>query len=176
MKGGCAGMKKRAFIYTDEFSRFDYGPTHPFKIFRLKLTYELIKAYGLLSLPNTQYVEARKAEDKEILIFHDEEYLEILKAADVGLEVPGSYHYGLGPGDNPIFGGLLEWSRLVTGATLQAADMIDSGVVDTALNIAGGLHHAMASKASGFCYLNDIVIAIKKLLERGRRIAYIDID
>jgi acetoin utilization deacetylase AcuC-like enzyme len=37
-------MTKTAFLYTDEFSKFDYGPAHPFKISRLKLTYELIKA------------------------------------------------------------------------------------------------------------------------------------
>lgn len=169
-------MTKTAFIYSDEFLKFDYGPTHPFKIFRLKLTYELIKAYGLLSLPHAQYIQARKAEEEELLMFHDKEYIDVLKAANVGIEIPSAYYYGLGPGDNPIFNGLFDWSRLVTGATLQAASTVDSGSVDIAFNISGGLHHAMASKASGFCYINDIVIAIMTLLKKGRRIAYIDID
>ncbi|MFZ6017125.1 MAG: acetoin utilization protein AcuC [Nitrospirota bacterium] len=169
-------MIKTAFVYTDEFFKFDYGPTHPFKIFRLKLTYELIKAYGLLSLPNTRYIEARMAEDEELLLFHDREYIEILKAANVGIEVPGAYYYGLGPGDNPIFRGLFDWSKFVTGASLQAGSLVESGEVDIAFNISGGLHHAMASRASGFCYINDIVIAIMSLLKKGRRVAYIDID
>lgn len=169
-------MIKTAFIYTDEFFKFDYGPAHPFKIFRLKLTYELIKAYGLLSLPNTQYIEARMAEDEELLLFHDREYIEILKAANVGIEIPGAYYYGLGPGDNPVFKGLFDWSKLVTGASLQAASLVDDGEVDIVFNISGGLHHAMASRASGFCYINDIVIAIISLLKKGRRVAYIDID
>jgi acetoin utilization protein AcuC len=169
-------MKKTAFIYTDEFSKFDYGPTHPFKIFRLKLTYELIKAFGLLSLPNTRYIEAKPADDEDLLLFHDSEYIEVLKAADVGIEIPNAYYYGLGPGDNPVFKGLYNWSKLVTGATLQAASMVEEGDVDIAFNISGGLHHAMASRASGFCYINDIVIAILLLLKRGRRVAYIDID
>lgn len=169
-------MVKTAFIYTDEFSKFDYGPTHPFKIFRLKLTYELIKAYGLLSLPGTKYIEAKMSEDEELLLFHDSEYIEVLKAANIGIEILGAYYYGLGPGDNPIFKGLFDWSKLVTGASLQAAAMVDDGEVDIAFNISGGLHHAVASSASGFCYINDIVIAIKSLLKRGRRIAYIDID
>ncbi|MEW6162318.1 MAG: acetoin utilization protein AcuC [Nitrospirota bacterium] len=169
-------MAKTAFIYSNEFSKFDYGPTHPFKIFRLKLTYELIKAYGLLSLPGTQYIEARMTEDEELLLFHDREYIEALKAANVGIEVPSAYYYGLGPGDNPIFKGLFDWSKLVTGASLQAASMVEDGEVDIAFNISGGLHHAMASRASGFCYINDIVIAIISLLKRGRRVAYIDID
>jgi acetoin utilization protein AcuC len=169
-------MKKTAFIYTDEFSKFDYGPTHPFKIFRLKLTYELIKAFGLLSLPNTRYIEAKPADDEDLLPFHDSEYIEVLKAADVGIEIPNAYYYGLGPGDNPVFKGLYKWSKLVTGATLKAASMVEEGEVDIAFNISGGLHHAMASRASGFCYVNDIVIAILLLLKRGRRVAYIDID
>jgi acetoin utilization protein AcuC len=169
-------MTRTAFIYTDLFSKFDYGPTHPFKIFRLKLTHELIKSYGLLSLPNTQFIEAEMAEDKEILTYHDREHVEALKAANVGTEVPGAYSYGLGLGDNPVFRGLYDWSKLVTGASLQAASLIDSGEVDIAFNIAGGLHHAMVSRASGFCYVNDIVIAILSVLKKGRRVAYIDID
>lgn len=169
-------MPKTAFIYTDEFSKFNYGPTHPFKIFRLKLTYELINSYGLLSLPNTNYIEAIKAEDEELLQFHDKEYIDVLKAANAGIEVPNAYYYGLGRGDNPIFKGLFDWSKLVVGASLQAASMVDAGEVDIAFNIAGGLHHAMASRASGFCYVNDIVIAIMSLLKKGRRVVYIDID
>jgi len=169
-------MTRTAFIYTHEFSKFDYGPAHPFKIFRLKLTYKLIKAYGLLSLPNTQYIESKMAEEEDLLLFHDREYIEILKAANVGIEIPSAYYYGLGPGDNPIFEGLFDWSKLVTGASLKAASMVDNGEVDIAFNIAGGLHHAIASRASGFCYINDIVIAILSLLKRGRRVAYIDID
>jgi acetoin utilization protein AcuC len=169
-------MTRTAFIYTDLFSKFDYGPTHPFKISRLKLTHELIKSYGLLSLPNTQFIEAQMAEDKELLTYHDREYVEALKAANVGIEVSGAYGYGLGSGDNPVFKGLYDWSKLVTGASLQAASLIDSGEVDIAFNIAGGLHHAMVSRASGFCYVNDIVIAILSILKKGRRVAYIDID
>jgi acetoin utilization protein AcuC len=169
-------MTRTAFIYTDLFSKFDYGPTHPFKISRLKLTHELIKSYGLLSLPNTQFIEAQMAEDKELLTYHDREYVEALKAANVGIEVSGAYGYALGSGDNPVFKGLYDWSKLVTGASLQAASLIDSGEVDIAFNIAGGLHHAMVSRASGFCYVNDIVIAILSILKKGRRVAYIDID
>jgi acetoin utilization protein AcuC len=169
-------VSKTAFLYSDEFAKFDYGPTHPFKIFRLKLTYDLMKAYGLLSPPYTQYIEAKRAEDEELLQFHDSEYIEVLKAANVGIEIPGAYYYGLGPGDNPVFKGLYDWSKLVTGASLQAASLVENGEVDIAFNISGGLHHAMTSRASGFCYVNDIAIAILSLLKKGKRVAYIDID
>jgi len=167
---------KTAFIYSDDFARFDYGPGHPLKPFRLKLTYELIRAYGLLSLPDLRVVEAEPAEEEDLLLYHTRDYLDVLKAANSGIEMPGAERYGIGPGDNPVFKGVYDWSKLVTGASLQAAELVDSNEVAIAFNISGGLHHALASRASGFCYINDPVIVISSLLKKGRRVAYIDID
>jgi acetoin utilization protein AcuC len=99
-----------------------------------------------------------------------------LRQANEGFLPGDAYVYGLGPGDNPIFPGLFNWSLLVTGATLQAVDFVVDGKGEIAFNIAGGLHHAMRSRASGFCYMNDPVIGIMRLLSRGKRVAYIDID
>src|SRR5512139_4102263 len=167
---------KTAFIYSDDFAKYDYGQGHPLKPFRLRLTYELIKAYGLLSIADATLIEARFSEEDDLLLYHTRDYIEVLKAANRGLEMPGEEHYGLGIEDNPVFEGVYEWSRLVTGASLQAAELVDSGEVRIAFNISGGLHHALASRASGFCYINDPVIVISSLLKKGRRVAYIDID
>lgn len=167
---------KTAFIYSDDFAKYDYGPGHPLKPFRLKLTHDLIESYGLLALPDVSVVGARPATEKDLLLYHKEDYINVLKSVNSGLEIPGEDNYGLGPGDNPVFEGVLEWSRLVTGASLQAAGLVESGEVKVAFNISGGLHHALASRASGFCYINDPVIVICSLLKKGRRIAYIDID
>jgi acetoin utilization protein AcuC len=167
---------KTAFIYTDAYLDYDYGPTHPLKIIRLKLTYELIRGYGLLALPSVQTIITRRAEEDDLAIFHSREYLNVLKEASEGRLEGNAYSCGLGPGDNPIFSGLYDWSLLVTGATLQAVDFVAKGEGEIAFNIAGGLHHAMKSRASGFCYVNDPVIGILKLLDQGKRVAYIDID
>ncbi len=167
---------KTAFIYSDDFAKYDYGPGHPLKPFRLKLTYELIKACALLSPPNATIVEATPAKEEDLLLYHTADYIDVLKAANGGLEIPGQERYGLGFGDNPVFEGVFDWSRLVTGASLQAARLVDSGEVSIAFNISGGLHHALASRASGFCYINDPVIAICSLVKKGRRVAYVDID
>ncbi|MCX8030211.1 MAG: acetoin utilization protein AcuC [Thermodesulfovibrionales bacterium] len=169
-------MRKTAFIYTDRYSDFDYGDAHPLKIYRLKLTYELIKSLGLLDIPNSKFVEARKAQEEELLLFHDKEYLEVLKILNEGANIKKAYLYGFGSGDNPVFKGLLDWSLFVTGASLQAAELVDSNEVNIAFNIAGGLHHALRNRASGFCYVNDPVITIEYLRRRGRKVAYIDID
>jgi acetoin utilization protein AcuC len=167
---------KTGFIYTNAYLDYDYGPAHPLKIVRLKLTFELIEAYGLLSLPNVQTIITRRAEEDDLALFHSGEYLNVLKQANDGHLGGDAYAYGLGPGDNPIFPGLYDWSLLGTGATIQAVDAVAKGEAEIAFNIAGGLHHAMKSRASGFCYINDPVIGILKLLGQGKRVAYIDID
>jgi acetoin utilization protein AcuC len=87
---------KTAFIYSDNFAKYDYGRGHPLKPFRLKLTYELIKAYGLLSLPDVRVVEAKPAEVEDLLLYHTRDYLDVLKASNGGLEIPWEGSYGLG--------------------------------------------------------------------------------
>jgi acetoin utilization protein AcuC len=169
-------MKKTAFIYTDAYLDYDYGPSHPFQIKRLKLTYELIKAYGLLDLPSVQFIPTIKAEEENLTLFHSRDYLDVLKQVDEGHLKGNANFFGLGPGDNPIFPGLYDWSLWVTGATLQAVDFVADGKGKIAFNMAGGLHHALRSRASGFCYINDPVIGILRLLDRGKRVTYIDID
>jgi acetoin utilization protein AcuC len=167
---------KKAFIYADQFAKYDYGASHPLKTARLRLTYKLIRSCGLLDLPEAVLVEAVPAAEEDMLTFHDPDYIKMLKAVNGGTGVPGQDIFGLGPGDNPVFEGLYDWSRLVAGASLQAASLVDDGEASVAFNISGGLHHAMAARASGFCYINDVVLAILFLLRRGRRVAYIDID
>jgi acetoin utilization protein AcuC len=171
-----SSIMKTGFIYTDAYFDYDYGPTHPLKIIRLKLTYELIHDYGLLSLPSVQFIITKRAEEEDLATFHSQEYVTLLKQASEGCETGDAFAFGLGPGDNPVFPGLYNWSLLATGATLQAVDFVADGEGEIAFNIAGGLHHAMRSRASGFCYINDPVIGIKRLLNRGMRVAYIDID
>jgi acetoin utilization protein AcuC len=90
--------------------------------------------------------------------------------------VPHAVRYGLGPGDNPIFPGLWEAAQLAAGGSIVAARLVAEGEVDRAFHFAGGLHHAMPDRASGFCYVNDAVLAIMTLRERGLKVAYVDID
>jgi acetoin utilization protein AcuC len=167
---------KAAFVYSDDFARFSYGSNHPLKPVRLRLTYELIRACGLLGDPDPRLIVPAPAGIDDLLTFHSRDYIDILQAANGGDYPEGAEACGLGYGDNPAFSGVFDWSSLVAGASLKAADLVDSGEASIAFNIAGGLHHALASSASGFCYINDPVLAITRLVNRGRRVAYIDID
>ena len=77
--------------------------------------------------------------------------------------------FGYGPGDNPIFDRMHEAGALVVGASVTAARAVWSGDVEHAFNAAGGLHHAMPERASGFCVYDDPAVAIAWLLRAGRR-------
>lgn len=163
-----------ALLDTTPFWEFDYGPSHPLKMWRLKLTQELQRCFGLLEL--VELVEPRMATDEEVLVFHEPDYLEALASADEGIWTPVLIRYGLGTGDCPVMKGVYTASMLAAGASAQAAELVAEGKVSIAFNMAGGLHHAMPSYASGFCYINDPVVAIHKLLQKFERVAYIDID
>ena len=167
---------KTALVHSDAYRRFDYGPGHPLRMERLGLTYALMDAYGLTALPETRVIGPEPAPEGALRGFHTEEYLEVLRAASAGREVPVAYRYGLGPGDNPIWPGVYEASALACGGSIQAAELVATGEVERAFAFAGGLHHAMPDRASGFCYLNDAVLAIQALRARGLRVSYVDID
>ena len=163
-------------MYSDHWSTYAYGPHHPLKPVRLQLTSELIKAYDLLGGEYARIIPATEASTDDLLRFHSAEYLDVLQAVSAGLAVPACARYGLGSGDNPIFPDLFRYSALVAGASLQAAQLVQAGEAAVAFNIAGGLHHGMPSRASGFCYVNDVGLAIDSPLVQGKRVAYVDID
>lgn len=161
-------------VNTEPFWGFDYGPTHPLKMWRLKLTQELQRLYGLLE--QVTVVEPRLATEEEVLVFHDPDYLAALSELDDGVWKPNAVRYGLGTPDCPVMVGVYTAAMLIAGASAQAAELVANRQASIAFNMAGGLHHAMPSYAWGFCYINDPVVAIHKLLQQFDRIAYIDID
>ena len=167
---------RTAIIYSEEWRRFDYGPDYPLRMERLGLTWSLMEAYGLTVLPRAKVLAPEVADVGAITRFHAREYVDILRAVSAGDWVPHAARYGLGPGDNPIFPGLWEAAQLVAGGSLLAARLVADGEADRAFHFAGGLHHAMPDRASGFCYVNDAVLAILALRQRGLKVAYVDID
>jgi acetoin utilization protein AcuC len=169
-------MTRPAFIYDDRFHGYDLGPQHPLKPRRLALTRELCAAYGMLQPDVCAVVAPELAPLESILAVHSADYVEVIRRLGEGAVVPEMGRYGFGPGDNPPFPGMWEASRLYTGGSLAAADWVLSGRGRCAFNVAGGLHHAMRDRASGFCTVNDPAVAIHWLLQRCDRVAYIDID
>jgi acetoin utilization protein AcuC len=165
-----------ALIHSDAWTRFDYGPQHPLRMERLGLTWRLMEAYGLTTLPGSTVQAPEAAAESALAVYHGTEYLQALKASNSGRAPESAARFGLGPGDNPVFPGLWDAARLCAAGSLLAADLVGSGHADRVFHFAGGLHHAMPSRASGFCYVNDAVLAILRLRERGLRVLYVDID
>ena len=139
-------------------------------------TWSLIEACGLLERPNVSRLACRSATDPELGLVHEDAYIEATKRAGHGEE--GAWgRFGFGPGDNPIFPNMHEAGAFVAGASLVAAEAVRDGSVLHAFNAAGGLHHAMPARASGFCVYDDPAIAIAWLLDHGvHPIAYVDVD
>ena len=167
---------KTGFVFTDDILQYDYGPLHPMKVVRLRLARDLITACGLLDETGIEVTVPGPADRDEVLGFHGEEYVAALESASAGEFTHSRSSFGLAPGDNPAFEGVYEFSLLSAGGSIEAARMVAAGRADRVFHIAGGLHHAHRHRASGFCYLNDPVLAILELLNRDLRVAYIDVD
>ncbi|HET7173111.1 MAG TPA: acetoin utilization protein AcuC [Nocardioidaceae bacterium] len=160
----------------DERLRYDFGAGHPMSPLRIDLTWRLAESFGLLGRPGVDVVHPQAATDEELALVHTPAYVAAVKrgGADPGRPEPA---FGLGTDDNPTFPGMHESSAYVVGATLECARRVWSGAAVHAVNISGGLHHAMAGSASGFCIYNDLAVAIRWLLGQGAgRVAYIDVD
>ena len=168
--------RKAAFIYDDVLSRHDLGENHPMKPVRLQYTHELLESYRAFDVPNASVVKPRLATEEEVLRYHTRAYLEAVQDISRGDSSIDPSPFSIGPGDNPAYGGMYEAACWSTGASIRGVELLESGEVDAAMSISGGLHHAMPGHASGFCVFNDPVLAIKELLLRGRRVAYVDID
>ena len=166
-----------AFLWDDALSAYDFGPGHPLAPIRVQLAMRLARDFGLLDSPAvTMGVPVIPASLDEIAAVHDPAYIEAVQRAS---RDPRAVDFvrGLGTADDPIFAGMHDAAALVAGATLAAAREVHSGRAQHAINIAGGLHHAMPGQAAGFCVYNDIGVAIAWLLAQGiDRIAYIDVD
>lgn len=78
--------------------------------------------------------------------------------------------------DTPIFPKFFDFCQLISGSSILAAEILKENANDVVINWMGGYHHAKKSRASGFCYVNDIVLSILRLLDDFERVMYIDID
>ncbi|MPV38243.1 acetoin utilization protein AcuC [Georgenia subflava] len=162
-------------VWSPELVGYDFGAGHPMAPVRLVLTQELLTALGLLELPDLEVADAPLAEDADLLRVHDADYVQAVRRAEEdGQPRP---ERGLGDEDTPVFGQVHTASARIAGATLAAAKAVWTGAADRAVSLAGGMHHAMPQRASGFCVYNDIAVAIAWLLDNGaRRVAYVDLD
>ncbi|MCW5729749.1 MAG: acetoin utilization protein AcuC [Alphaproteobacteria bacterium] len=168
-------MKRPLFIGSEIYRNSIYGPRHPLSIPRVPTTIDLCRALGWL--PDEAYLESGPASVEELARFHDRDYIAVLQQAEREQRVSPDIarRYNLGKIENPIYPAMFRRPATACGATLLAVDLIAGGGI--VYSPAGGTHHGRPDRASGFCYFNDPVLGILRLLELGlQRILYLDVD
>uniref|UniRef100_A0A8C1EPE9 Histone deacetylase 1 n=1 Tax=Cyprinus carpio carpio TaxID=630221 RepID=A0A8C1EPE9_CYPCA len=162
------GTKKKVCYYYDgDVGNYYYGQGHPMKPHRIRMTHNLLLNYGLY---RKMEIYVREINHHHFVLFiHSAEPTSSL----VSCFIVSAVNVGE---DCPVFDGLFEFCQLSTGGSVAGAVKLNKQQTDIAINWAGGLHHAKKSEASGFCYVNDIVLAILELLKYHQRVLYIDID
>ena len=158
-------------VWDEGYLAYDFGD-HPLNPVRLDLTIRLARELGVLD--RIEVLPPKPADEAQLLTVHDADYLAAVRTASV---TPGFSGFGLGTDDDPVFPGMYEASALIAGGSALAAQRLWDGRVQHAVNIAGGLHHAMRGYASGFCVFNDVVLGIRTLRAAGAaKVAYVDVD
>ena len=188
-------MSQKQIAYISSKDYLDLCDKHPKVKIRASLVHSLIEAYDLQAKLNT--VEPEPASREDLLLFHSVDYVKCMEKIQEITSLSDGAHekvsdesfcydeiedlnstldgHGLGY-DCAVFKEMYDYVKLVTGATIKAAEMLLTNQADISINFHGGWHHAHVDEAAGFCYVNDIVIGILKLLTKYKRILYIDLD
>ncbi|MCL4177887.1 MAG: acetoin utilization protein AcuC [Verrucomicrobia bacterium] len=168
---------QKVFIYSPELELGGYPADCPFNSKRAGKTLETIKANGMIHSEDRSVRPAEPLERGLLERFHTVAYLDALREAGLGTLSPReALNYGLGTPDTPLFRGMHEFTALAAGGTVTAARLIREGQAHIAFNPSGGFHHSHPDRAAGFCFLNDVVLGIETLLEKVRKVMFVDID
>ncbi|KRX05812.1 hypothetical protein PPERSA_02344 [Pseudocohnilembus persalinus] len=188
--------KKISYFFNPTIGEFNYGYKHFMNPKRIAMAHSLIVGYGVYA--SLDHYETREASAQELVQFHSQDYIDYLSnyvspdkmkiLSYLGEVLPEinedeknnidnqkQFSIGIVP-DNPGFEGVYTFSQLSAGGSIDAAHLIINDMANIAINYGGGLHHAKKREASGFCYINDIVLCILELLKVYPRVLYIDID
>jgi len=171
------GSRRRvSYFYDAEIGNYHYGQGHPMKPHRVRMTHNLVVNYGLYR--KMEVFRPRLVSPTTLTRFHSDDYINFLKVItpdNMSDYVRQLQRFNVGE-DCPVFDGLFEFCQLYTSGSIGGAARLNQDKCDVVVNWAGGLHHAKKAEASGFCYVNDCVLAILEFLKVHQRVLYIDID
>jgi len=147
---------------------------------RARMVYSLVSNYGLSKYMSVFRPEPRSFD--QLTEFHADEYIGFLKTVSPNnveefMTQLRRFNMGLaGEADCPVFDGLYQYCQTYSGGSVDGAAALATQKAEIAFNWSGGMHHAKKAEASGFCYVNDIVLGILELLKVYARVLYVDID
>ena len=161
-------------VFGPRSATYDFGPGHPLTPRRFGPGIDLLRTVG--AVPG---LAPEPAADAELGQVHTAAYLATVRrlSADPTSKSAADLVAGFAAfGDDPPFAGMHEAAAMVAGGSLRAIEAILRGDAEHAFHPGGGLHHAMAGRASGFCIYNDPALAIALARQAGLRVLYVDLD
>ncbi|MBC8456365.1 MAG: histone deacetylase [Deltaproteobacteria bacterium] len=152
------------FIFSQKYFA-DIG-IHVFPTKKYIIVHQKLIAEGIITEQNILTPEPSSVDD--LLLVHEQRYIDDLLNLRWTPSIMRS--------ELPISQAIVDAYLLATGGTILAArKALEDGI---AVNLSGGFHHAFADHAEGFCYTNDIAIAIRCLQHEGaiQKAAVVDCD
>jgi acetoin utilization protein AcuC len=173
---GQGAFVRSAFVHSEQFGKFKAYQGYPWLFKRSDATYRLCEKLQLFDHDWISIYKPNPASTADILSFHTKAYITILRKANEGVFEEKWLRYGLGTTECPVYTGVYDYHALAAGGTLLGVELINRDKADIVFSPTGGFHHAGKDFAAGFCYINDVVIAIRKWLRLRKRVLFIDID
>ena len=179
---------------------YNFGPEHPMQPARIEALIDLLTMAKLWDSANEQTrLPLRAATDDELALVHTRDYISAVQRLsapeDASMQKQDrlelaqlALRYGFDDGDTPALPGMHEVTANIAGGTLIALSAVmglpEGGTFasedERPLHVfhpSGGLHHAWAERASGFCVYNDAAVAIAHVLRSSEaKVLYIDFD
>jgi acetoin utilization deacetylase AcuC-like enzyme len=142
------------FVYSDAYWMVDLG-NHVFPAEKYRLIYEKLLRSGA---KKENFKAPEPASDEDLLLVHSPKYLKKLKTGRLSqseiitMELPYSAE-------------VLDFAQLMVGGTIMAVRLaLEDGL---SVHIGGGFHHAFHDHGEGFCILNDVAVALRKMQQSG---------
>jgi acetoin utilization protein AcuC len=165
------------FLGSEVYRGSSYGATHPLRVPRVSTVMDLARALGWL--PPGRFRPSPRAKPAALHLFHTPDYVAALQRAEATGAVTEDIRarHGLGTLSNPVFAQMFRRPATGAGGAMWAAEVLAHAGAGTVHVPGGGTHHGLPDRANGFCYLNDVVLAIRVMLAAGlSRVAYVDLD
>jgi acetoin utilization deacetylase AcuC-like enzyme len=144
-------------IFSPECLGYD-SPGHPEASERIRRTYDLLKKSNAFD-----FVRPEPCTRQDLLLVHSQKMIDIIKRGSfVNFETPPLPH-------------IYDYAKLSAGGAILAMETaLKEGRSFSLMRPPG--HHAGKAKFEGFCYFNNVAIAVAKALKRVGKVAILDID
>lgn len=150
-------MNAMKIVFSGECLKYDL-PGHPESSERVRSTYEFLRKQKVF-----RFIQPEECSRQDLLLVHSGEMIDTIK------------HEKFVNFETPSLPGIYNYAKLSAGAAILAmGTALKEGRAFSLMRPPG--HHASRDKYEGFCYFNNIAIAVTRALKRVKKIAILDTD